>query len=284
MQHIERYEHAGMTVEIDYDPMPQDANPREGCNVGVMLCGHRRYRLGDEQVDGDDFTTSIGCPNCAGSGENPERAKLWRKQPYGWVAVGAGAPDSMQGEMSRIIERAAKAGNPDEHRRLEVEACDCTRCAGSGEIELSLGAYLRQERGATVVLPLGLIDHSGLSMYIGSGAHRHDPGGWDSGQVGVIFDTPETRKDRGMQDARREEIDRALRVEVEEYAEFLRGEVYCFTVSDGDRDQIDSCCGFVGDLPYVRSRANEAAECGARAIQAENEEQYLMACRDVATV
>ncbi|MGH2903061.1 MAG: hypothetical protein ACRDK7_05675 [Solirubrobacteraceae bacterium] len=284
MQYIERYEHAGMTVEIDYDPMPQDSNPRESCNVGVMLCGHRRYRLGDEQVDGDDFTTSVSCPSCAGSGANPERVKLWRKQPYGWVAVGAGTRDSMHGEMSRILERAAQAGRADEHRRLEVEACDCPRCEGSGEIELPIGAYLQQERGASVSLPLGLIDHSGISMYVGGGAHRHDPGGWDSGQVGVIFDTTETRKDRGMHDAKREEIERALRVEVEEYAEFLRGEVYCFTVSDRDGDHLDSCCGFVGDLQYVRSRANEAAEYGARAIQAENEEQYLMACRDIATV
>jgi hypothetical protein len=283
MEHLEQYQHAGMTVEIDYDPMPQDANPREDCNVGVMLCGHRRYRLGDEQVDGEDFTTSVACPSCDGNGENQDRAKLWRKHAYGWVAVGAGSIQAMQGEISRVVERALQAGRPEEAGRLMVEVCDCPRCQGSGEIELSIAAFLRQERGAKVILPLGLIDHSGLSMYVGSGAHRHDPGGWDSGQVGVIFDTAETRSDRGMEDSSREEIERALRAEVDEYAQFLRGEVYGFTVSDSASDRLDSCWGFLGDLEYVRARANEAAECGARAARRESEEMHLMACRDIVT-
>jgi hypothetical protein len=243
MVNVEKYQYAGMTVEIEYDAIPEHANPRDcDCNLGVMLCGHSRYTLGDEQVSGDDFTTSVACPNCAGTGEN------------------TAARDT-----------------------LMVEICDCPRCQGSGEIELSLAAYLTQERGASVILPLGLIDHSGISMYVGHGAHPHDPGGWDSGQVGVIFDTTETRKECGLQDAGREEIEKALRAEVQVYAQYLRGEVYSYCVTDPDGEHIDSCHGLLGDLEYVRSQANEAAEHGADAARREQEERHVMACRDIVT-
>lgn len=284
MDNIERYEHAGMTVEITIDPMPEHCNPREDSNVGVMLCSHRRYVLGDEQITGEDFTPTIDCPSCEGTGENPLRGKLWRRQPHGWVTVGAGSIESMEGEMARLIARAAKAGRTDEAAQLMVEMCDCTRCEGKGEIEVPLAVYLRKERGATVILPLGLIDHSGISMYVGAGAHRHDPGGWDSGQVGVIFDTADTRKECGMQDSSAEDIERALRGEVNAYDQYLRGEVYCFTVTNPDGEHADSCCGFLGDLACVRSQANDAAEYAAQAASREQDEKHLMACRDIETV
>jgi hypothetical protein len=283
MQRVDRYEHAGMTVEISVDPMPQDCDPREDCNVGVMLCSHHKYRLGDEQITGEDFATSIICPSCDGSGENPLRSKLWRRHPNGWVTVGAGSTESMKREMSSLVARATRAGRHGEADDLMIEYCDCPRCEGNGEIDVSLGAYLRQRRGARVILPLGLIDHSGISMYVGTGAHRHDPGGWDSGQVGVIFDTTETRKACGMENAGPEDIERALRAEVNAYAQFLRGEVYCYTVTDPAGEHLDSCCGFLGDLNYVRSQANEAAEDAARAAERESQEKHLMACRDIVT-
>jgi hypothetical protein len=284
MNTVQTYEHAGMTVEIHRDPEPEHCNPREDCNVGVMLCAHRRFRLGDEQLTGEDFDRAVTCPSCHGSGENAARAKLWRRFPHGWVTVGAGAPESMEGEMRRMVLRAERAGNTHEAAHLMVETSDCPRCEGDGEIDVPLADFLKQERGARVILPLGFVDHSGISMYLGDGAHRHDPGGWDSGQVGVIFDTERTRKERGMENASCEEIEQALRAEVHAYDQFLRGEVYCYTVTDPDGEHAASCGGFVGSLSYIRRQANDAAEYAATAAAREQDERELMACRDIATV
>ena len=82
--------------------------------------------------------------------------------------------------------------------------------------------WLRIFHGATVVLPLGLYDHGGITMYVGS-THPFDAAGWDSGIVGLIFDTPETRAECGTPLDRIEEV---LRGEVEVYDRYLRGEVY----------------------------------------------------------
>ena len=119
--------------------------------------------------------------------------------------------------------------------------------------------YLKVYHGASVILPLGLIDHSGISMYVGGGAHPMDPGGWDSGMVGFIFDTEQTRETTGCTpengfDA--EKIEQGLRDEVQNYDMYLTGQVYGYVITDPDGDPIDddSCWGFLG----IRSVKEEA--------------------------
>ena len=58
------------------------------------------------------------------------------------------------------------------------------RCRGGWDM---LVRYLKLKEGAVAVLPLTLIDHSGLSIRVGRGAWAEDPGGWDSGTVGAIY-------------------------------------------------------------------------------------------------
>lgn len=118
--------------------------------------------------------------------------------------------------------------------------------------------YLTLVRGATVVIPVGLLDHSGLHVWAGGGAHWSDSAGWDSGTVGVIFDTPESRKETG---APLDTIERQLRAEVEEYDQFIRGEVYGYVVAEGTSEE-ESCWGFIG-LEYAKEAANEAADGAA---------------------
>lgn len=118
-----------------------------------------------------------------------------------------------------------------------------------------LERYLRLCRGATVVIPIGLLDHSGITIWAGGGPHWSDSAGWDSGTVGVIFDTPESREETG---APLDSIDQQLRDEIVEYDLFLRGEVYGYKVGDDDLVS-DSCWGFIG-LEYAKEAANEAAE------------------------
>lgn len=89
--------------------------------------------------------------------------------------------------------------------------------------------YLRVYHGATVVLPVGLIDHSGLSMYVGGGAHLSDPGGWDSGTIGFTWDTPADRAEIGPT-ATPERMRESLVAEVETYDQWLRGDIYGYVI------------------------------------------------------
>jgi hypothetical protein len=97
-----------------------------------------------------------------------------------------------------------------------------------------------------VILPLALMDHSGLSMWVGSGPSVFDPGGWDSGQVGWIYATKETIESEWGKDKKaREQAKKYLEGEVEVYNCYLTGDVYGY-VLEGPEGEIDSCWGFYG--------------------------------------
>lgn len=118
--------------------------------------------------------------------------------------------------------------------------------------------WVKDTFGATVVLPLWLLDHSGLSMSTRS--FTADPEEWDSGIVGFIFDTTRTREMTGVELA---DVQTALTHEVADYDKYLQGEVYGYRVLDPDGTELDSCWGFLGlddvDGYGVKANAIESA-------------------------
>lgn len=158
-----------------------------------------------------------------------------------------------------LFHRRYTLGDQGDHERTIVQ--DAMDRYGSWALT---ARYLRAFHGATVVLPVGLIDHSGISVYAGTPLdvvrdlrHPFDSQGWDSGTVGIIFDTPATREGWGER-ATPERVEAALREEVEIYGAYLRGEVYGYIVerhvdesaSDYDEmltwEEVESCYGYVG--------------------------------------
>lgn len=225
-----REEMDGLVAEIEYEQGDTSfANPRDyECNLGVMLCWHTDYVLGDKQfVDG------------AGRGAVETR---YDRSDF----------DSIGELAARLIED-----------------------------------------GAVCVLPLYLLDHSGLSISAGAGyVGRGDTAsggsdefgnarGWDTSLVGVIYTTPERIREfcgdpvrpfdqfycpRDWSGTPEAWITKQLVDEVEIYDRYLRGEVYWWCVKDEGGDTIESCCGFlpsVGvpyneELDYIREDAHEA--------------------------
>ncbi len=167
----------------------------------------------------------------------------------------------------------------------------------------SLERYLRVVQGAVCILPLYLLDHSGLAMsagsnYVGRGdtasGGRDSWGnarGWDTTMVGFIFTTAERvrelcgapvragdafycPRDWPAERSAHEWVESQLRCEVSVYDAYLQGEVYWYAVEDENGEILDSCGGFLGGgcdaqgreldpLDYVRQEAREAAETAA---------------------
>jgi len=105
-----------------------------------------------------------------------------------------------------------------------------------------------------VMLPLYLYDHSGITM---STSGFSCP--WDSGQVGWIYCTMERARQEwsGTDDEVRVRAKSYLYGEVEEYDQFLTGDVWGYVIKDEDDEEVDSCWGFYG-LDYCREAAKEA--------------------------
>lgn len=135
---------------------------------------------------------------------------------------------------------------------------------GEHEDLAALIAWLREEYEPTVILPLYILDHSGLAMSAGDPidldfrpSQEHflvDPGGWDTSMVGFILDTPQGIEECGAP----EDMEAALRAEVKIYDSYLQGQVYGYSVEDGN-----SCWGFY-DLQDAREEAKDSAEFVAR--------------------
>jgi len=122
-------------------------------------------------------------------------------------------------------------------------------------------AQLEKDHKPAAILPLGLIDHSGISMYIGGGAHPCDPGGWDSGTIGFGFVSRETALrewgSKRLTKRIRKQAETCLRAEVETYNQYLTGDVYGYEIQDENGELIDSCWGFYG----VECCREEALAC-----------------------
>ncbi|MEO6159046.1 MAG: hypothetical protein ABIQ39_15625 [Ilumatobacteraceae bacterium] len=136
------------------------------------------------------------------------------------------------------------------------EHADCGTCEGRGSrepvSEAEVMEHLRVEHGARVIQKVGMIDHSGVSYYMGGGASAFDPGGWDSGTCGYILDRPDRLKDLGCEDFSDEKIIENLALEIKEYGAWCNGEVYTISVSDQNGDVVESCGGFIGDYAFEK--------------------------------
>lgn len=118
---------------------------------------------------------------------------------------------------------------------------------------------------AKVILPIYMYDHSGISIRTRPFNDR-----WDSGQVGFIYVTEkDIEKEYGS--VTKEHIATATRVlegEVENYDQYLRGDVYGYRVFKGtgvdedelDAEETDSCWGFFGDYDDKEYGALEEAK------------------------
>jgi len=121
--------------------------------------------------------------------------------------------------------------------------------------------HIKNKLGAVVILPLYLYDHSSQSISTRSFVGRAVHGEWDSGRIGFIYATKEDiRKNWGCKRVSQElikETERILEGEVNNYDQYIQGNVFGFTIEDSEGNNIDSCGGYLGE-DYYDEMVNEA--------------------------
>lgn len=109
--------------------------------------------------------------------------------------------------------------------------------------------------GNSLILPLVLYDHSGITIKVGR-EFACDPGGWDTSRIGWIVVTNERiEREYGKKTDARERAQKALEAEVEVYDQYLTGDIYGYVVTkttackhykQTKEEVVDSCWGFYG--------------------------------------
>ena len=114
--------------------------------------------------------------------------------------------------------------------------------------------FVREHRDAICIKPVYMYDHSGITISTGPFSCP-----WDSGQVGIIY-TTQAIIDKNWAHCKTqptmEDIDRGLESEIDVYDQYLRGEIYYYSI-DGDLCN-DSLGGMYGDIDdYVKKTAQD---------------------------
>lgn len=180
-----------LRIEQDHEP----ESPRDWDNLGIMVCWHRNYKLGDEQPsqDPEEFRISLACQLDDTLEARLERKDAWWDDRYPTGCYGTERWKEWHREMNQDIQEA---------------------------IDAVLAKHI-------IELPLYLYDHSGITMST-TGFSCH----WDSGQVGFIYaEKSKIRQEYGwkrLTQARVERIEKLLNGEVETYDQYLTNDVYAF--------------------------------------------------------
>jgi len=126
--------------------------------------------------------------------------------------------------------------------------------------DMDWGAALAQmvnEFPKLVVQLIYMYDHSGITISTGSFS-AYDPGGWDSGPVGFIYAMPkDVDKEWGGDPKQAREC---LESEIEEYDNYLTGQVYGYIINPDSNINNESCWGFNGKIEYVKQEAEAVAK------------------------
>lgn len=234
-------------IKIRYDRCAYD--PRaDNENADVMYCRHSHYNLGDK--DAENPTEEVSIITLHDDNGNPYKLEC-EEDADGYERDITNNRPSFE-RVRDLLE---------DHRdalELEGSTADYYRADEALQYVAALNAQeeLCARAGIALWRPLYLHDHSTVSISAG------DPGDrWDSGQVGWQYLDEETFKTEFDNDH-----DRALRymdATLKEYDEYLRGNVWGFTVEKGVRvtktypdgrvvetiewEDHDSCWGFIGD-------------------------------------
>lgn len=113
--------------------------------------------------------------------------------------------------------------------------------------------------GALYILPVYMLDHSGVALSV---RDFGDP--WDSGQAGVAYVTRDIWKDTQGAEWTGSDEDRAqaaamIKADVELYGSYVNGECYWYRVLDWDGEEMEASHGFIG-WEHAEAAATEAAE------------------------
>lgn len=159
------------------------------------------------------------------------------------------------------------------HKRYDLPN-DAGVSASMFEGWAEVAEYLGTEEQAILVLPVFMIDHSGIAFRVGRDFEDVDPGSWDSGQVGFAYVTPQNWTDcqgeshpwTGSQENWETARD-MITSDVATYSQYAEGDVYGYVITDPiDGEDVESQWGCYG-YDYAWEEAEAAANAAEHKVK-----------------
>jgi len=273
-------------LHIRYEEYCDD--PREWDHLTTMACFHRDYSLGDklETKSPEEFWQKLVYKHVS---SEEVFAALCEGKLYGIRAV----PNEIDPDCADIYENYylhTILGNTEPEEVLEYERVSADSILSYIGDDLTISHCQTLLEPYIEWLPLWLYDHSGITMSCGKRTGQYADR-WDSGCVGwivaekdvIMKETRQILRDENGNPIREEHRhpdgsvtygvkslplteetwrDRAIEImksDVETYDQYLRNEVYGYTLYEADGvdddnetiwNEVESCWGFYGDNIY----------------------------------
>ena len=143
------------------------------------------------------------------------------------------------------------------HNRYELGDKTDLKSSMFGSWE-ELKQHLIKKEKASVILPIYMYDHSGLTVKTSPFSCP-----WDSGQIGFIYCTDAQIRSnycvKRITAPLRVMVHAALDAEVLQYDKYLRGDYWGYNIINEDEEVVESCFGF-DDEDYCRKEGEAALE------------------------
>jgi len=206
---IETIEYKGYKIEINQSEFYD--SPRDWDNLGKMVCWHSRYNIGDKHKysNPDEFKKELAYE---ADESIDDRIEYW-DSGNGWV----------------YLSKKYDWQESNEESRIKVN-------------DLISKIIIKHY----IILSIYMYDHSGITINTTGFSCP-----WDSGQVGYIYvSKKEVKKEYNKTRLSKQlikKVEDILKNEVNIYDQFIRGDVYDYSVVNPEDDEsIDSCTGFYG--------------------------------------
>lgn len=220
----EIYLSTGQRIVVEYDDYAENPRKSFDCSVAHFRDWHSRYDIGD-------YTSGKSNDGC-------NDAKVIKPDDdfeYLYIVASEIYKVSRDEELNAVFRRLRQAVED-----LDEVYDDAVLQRRKSALAVRLRNFIKR---FAVVLPLYMLDHSGVSI-----STRGFADSWDSGQVGFVFLLKKkylysctTKRNYRIAD-----IEKCIEGEVEMYNQYLRGEVYSITVIDAEGNE-DTVCGYYGD-------------------------------------
>ena len=301
-----KWDHDGIRycLHIQYDEA--GFNPRKDMdNICEMACWHRGYSLGDDVQESQPET--YWCRLLRDNVPMDEINRALMSGKINWIRVQPNVEDPGLFDVyeTSMIQTVVDDSDPKEYLAYSgVRGGALFDCV---EDDLNVADCQKLLEPYAEWMPLWLYDHSGLSISCGRRTGQYADR-WDSGCVGwivalkskVMEETVEivrgedgepimeehkhegrtstfTYKTRPLtEDTWRERAIEIMESETDLYDEYLRDDLYCYTLynwGDGDWVEEDSCGGFIGGDLMENGIADEVG-CGLK--ECLESEKYTM--------
>tara|TARA_Y100000310_G_C20699211_1_gene828120 strand:+ start:5378 stop:6172 length:795 start_codon:yes stop_codon:yes gene_type:complete len=219
---VERIEHQGETVVIYQEEDAEHCDPRQWDNLGIMVCFHPDYILGDVGGYGRENGKKVVREHRGMMFHLPEYVTFWlseREKPP--VVLGEEFPFDAMDDWEQWKEQRADYGTP------------------------------------AVVLPLILYDHSGLWLSVGRDRWPFNCP-WDTSHMGYIVATEEAiiGEYGELTEATIQKAEAVLRSEVAVYSAWLEGNVYGWAAEVGG-EVVDGCGGYICGESLLRGQPSD---------------------------